>query len=68
MGMYRSRAAFVADLNQIKENSLTYNGPRSKITDTAERMILVGTKALDEVGVALCYHGDDKMTSCRKLI
>ena len=38
------------DLNQIKENSLTYNGPRSKITNTAENMILAGTKALDEVG------------------
>lgn len=40
----------MADLNQIRENSLTYNGPRSKITHTAEEMILVGIKALDEVG------------------
>ena len=52
MGAYHSRAAFMADLNQIRENSLTYNGPNSKITHTAERMILVGTKTLDEVGVA----------------
>ena len=50
--VYRSRAAFMADLNQIRENSLTYNGPRSKITHTAECMVLAGTKALDEVGVA----------------
>ena len=50
--MYHSRTAFQADLNQIKENSLTYNGPHSKITHTAEQMILVGTKTLDEVGGA----------------
>ncbi|CAI8041551.1 Transcription initiation factor TFIID subunit 1 [Geodia barretti] len=46
--MYRSRAAFMTDLNQIRENSLTYNGPRSKITATAETMVAMGTKALDE--------------------
>lgn len=42
----------MADLNQIRENSLTYNGPRSKITHTAEEMIQVGVKTLDEVGGA----------------
>lgn len=42
----------MADLNQIRENSLTYNGPRSKITVTAETMVAVGTKALDKVGGA----------------
>lgn len=52
LGVYQSRAAFMTDLNQIRENSLTYNGPRSKITHTAEEMILVGNKALDEVGGA----------------
>lgn len=52
LGLYQSRAAFMADLNQIRENSLTYNGPRSKITHTAEEMILIGVKALDEVGGA----------------
>ena len=46
----------MADLNQIKENSLTYNGPRAKITATAEAMVAVGTKALDEVGGA-SRHG-----------
>ena len=43
----------MADLSRIRENSLTYNGPRSKITATAEAMVLVGTKALDEVGGGL---------------
>ena len=42
----------MTDLNQIRENSLTYNGPRSKITATAETMVAMGTKALDEVGGA----------------
>ena len=45
----------MSDLNQIKENSLTYNGPRSKITATAEAMLLVGIKALDEVSTACCH-------------
>ena len=47
----------MADLNQIRENSLTYNGPRSKITATAGAMVAMGTKALDEVGGVLHRHG-----------
>ncbi len=37
------------DLNQIVENSITYNGPSSNFTQTAEKMRESGLKSLEEV-------------------
>ncbi|KAI9580485.1 transcription initiation factor TFIID subunit 1 isoform X1 [Glossina fuscipes] len=36
---YHSREEFLADLNQIVENSTLYNGPRSSFTIAAQRML-----------------------------
>ena len=36
---YHSREEFLADLNQILENSSLYNGPRSSFTIAAQRML-----------------------------
>ena len=51
--MYKSRHQFELDVRQIKENSLTYNGPQSVFTQTAECMVQVGLKTLEEVGVVV---------------
>jgi hypothetical protein len=39
----------MADLNQIVENSITYNGPSSQYTQTAQLMRAQGTSKLQEV-------------------
>lgn len=36
---YQSRMDFLADVNQIKENSIRYNGPMHSLTHTAQRML-----------------------------
>lgn len=36
---YHSREEFLADLNQIVENSTLYNGPNSSFTSAAQRML-----------------------------
>ena len=48
---YHTRDEFLSDLNQIVENSITYNGPTSLFTQTAESMKQAGLKYLEEV----CY-------------
>ena len=40
---------FIADVNQIVENSITYNGPSSPYTQTAEHMRAIGLQKLKEV-------------------
>ena len=51
---------YLADLNQIVENSITYNGPSSQYTQTAEKMREAGLRKIaevrfPEVGVALGF-------------
>ena len=46
---YHTREQFLTDLNQVVENSITYNGPSSSFTQTAEKMKSTGVQALDEV-------------------
>lgn len=36
---YQSREEFLADVNQIVENSILYNGPKSSLTTAAQRML-----------------------------
>lgn len=36
---YQSREEFLADVNQIVENSTLYNGPKSSLTGAAQRML-----------------------------
>lgn len=36
---YQSREDFLADVNQIKENSMLYNGQKHPITEAAQRML-----------------------------
>uniref|UniRef100_A0A1X7TKU8 Bromo domain-containing protein n=1 Tax=Amphimedon queenslandica TaxID=400682 RepID=A0A1X7TKU8_AMPQE len=45
---YRSREEFLVDLNQIVDNSITYNGPTSPFTVTAQSMTEVGLQYLEE--------------------
>uniref|UniRef100_A0A1X7TDZ3 Bromo domain-containing protein n=1 Tax=Amphimedon queenslandica TaxID=400682 RepID=A0A1X7TDZ3_AMPQE len=45
---YRSREEFLVDLNQIVDNSITYNGPTSPFTVTAQSMREVGLQYLEE--------------------
>ena len=46
---YQTRDQFLADVNQIVENSITYNGPSSHYTQTAERIRQAALTALKEV-------------------
>ena len=46
---YLNRDQFLSDLNQIVENSITYNGPSSPYTRTAQTMRDVGLKSLEQV-------------------
>ena len=46
---FRSREEFLVDLNQIVDNSITYNGPTSPFTVTAQSMREVGLQYLEEV-------------------
>ena len=46
---YQSRDQFLVDLNQVVDNSITYNGPNSHYTQTAEKMRAVGLQAIDKV-------------------
>lgn len=36
---YQSRADFLADVNQIHENSILYNGPKHALTAVSEKML-----------------------------
>uniref|UniRef100_A0A1X7UGD5 Bromo domain-containing protein n=1 Tax=Amphimedon queenslandica TaxID=400682 RepID=A0A1X7UGD5_AMPQE len=45
---YRSHEEFLVDLNQIVDNSITYNGPTSPFTVTAQSMRKVGLQYLEE--------------------
>ena len=46
---YLNRDQFLSDLNQVVENSITYNGPSSPYTQTAEAMREVGMQVLQQV-------------------
>ncbi|XP_011494870.1 PREDICTED: transcription initiation factor TFIID subunit 1 isoform X2 [Ceratosolen solmsi marchali] len=45
---YQSREEFLADVNQIKENSLLYNGPKNPLTEAAQRMLDFCVKQIAE--------------------
>ncbi|XP_016841601.1 transcription initiation factor TFIID subunit 1 [Nasonia vitripennis] len=45
---YQSREDFLADVNQIKENSLLYNGLKHPITEAAQRMLDFCVKQIAE--------------------
>lgn len=47
--LYLNKDQFLSDLNQIVENSITYNGPSSPYTQTAQTMRDVGLKLLEQV-------------------
>lgn len=44
---YQSREEFLADINQIVENSNIYNGPKSSLTIAAQRML---NKCVERLG------------------
>lgn len=44
---YQSREEFLADINQIVENSTLYNGPKSSLTIAAQRML---NKCVERLG------------------
>ncbi|KAJ8968632.1 hypothetical protein NQ317_014758 [Molorchus minor] len=44
---YQSREEFLADVNQIVENSNLYNGPKSSLTVAAQRML---NKCVERLG------------------
>ena len=50
-----SKEEFMVDVNQIVENSITYNGPSSPYTKTAELMREAGLQAIEEV-ITLSSH------------
>lgn len=45
---YQNREEFLADINQILENSILYNGPKSSLTAAAERMLKKCGERLNE--------------------
>lgn len=45
---YQSREEFLADVNQIVENSTKYNGPKSLLTEVAQRMLQKCIECLSE--------------------
>lgn len=45
---YQSREEFLADVNQIVENSTLYNGPKSSLTIIAQRMLQKCVERLGE--------------------
>ena len=47
--MYKTREAFLEDVELIFKNSYAYNGKDSQFTHTAERMVEVCKQALSEV-------------------
>lgn len=51
---YLNRERFMTDLNQIVENSITYNGPSSPYTQTAQHMKAEGIHELQKVNGTLC--------------
>jgi transcription initiation factor TFIID subunit 1 len=48
LDQYGNRVEFTADINQIVDNSITYNGPTSPFTQTAQTMREVGLQYLQE--------------------
>eukprot|EP00731_Ephydatia_muelleri_P031270 Em0022g784a len=50
---YQCREELIADINQIVENSITYNGPSSPYTKTAELMRMVGLQALESAAESI---------------
>lgn len=55
---YMSQESFLTDMNQIVENSITYNGPSSPYTQTAQRMRETGLLKLQKVS-GLKSKGND---------
>lgn len=45
---YQSREEFLADVNQIVENSIKYNGPKSLLTEVSQRMLQKCIECLSE--------------------
>lgn len=45
---YQSREEFLADVNQIVENSILYNGPKSTLTAASQKMLQKCTERLAE--------------------
>ena len=46
---YASRDSFEADINQIVDNSILYNGEMSPLTMVAKNMLLMAQKKMQEV-------------------
>ena len=53
---YLNRDQFLSDLNQIVENSITYNGRSSPYTQTAQLMRDVGLKLLEQVNSITAFY------------
>lgn len=57
---YQSREEFLADVNQIVENSSLYNGPKSSLTIAAQRML---NKCVERLG-----EKEDRLMRLEKVI
>ncbi|KAJ8919713.1 hypothetical protein NQ315_006241 [Exocentrus adspersus] len=57
---YQSREEFLADVNQIVENSTLYNGPKSSLTVAAQRML---NKCVERLG-----EKEDRLMRLEKVI
>lgn len=57
---YQSREEFLADVNQIVENSKLYNGPKSSLTTAAQRML---NRCVERLG-----EKEDKLMRLEKAI
>lgn len=50
---YHSRKEFLADIERILQNCVTYNGKESSFTEKAETLYKAAQQTLDEVSLAI---------------
>ena len=65
---YQSRDDFQKDVQQIVDNSTTYNGAKSALTMTAQNMLLVCKKKFLEVCILIeCDHYVELVVMCLRV-